>query len=432
MSDDQEHGGGGHREGGGRAGDAHGGGERSKSGGPAGAVGDVAGGVGEVLGGAADLLGEGEETREAREGLETASDIAGGVKDGAKTAEGLIKAGGAIGRGDVGGAAGALGGALGSAGAGVGAITGAIGNVVPHELKQGFQDASRVASAVGQIARGVGQIVEGGAELLEALSSQRQPVHFELEIADEDAHFRVQSVHLNEALDELYEGRIDAVFDLDHHIEERDLLSRDVSLTIERGDERRHFRGIVRHASVRRVQDHHVLHLDVVPALWLASETLDSRIYQDLTVPDLVEQVVQELFGARHRRVKRELTEEYESHEYLVQHRESHFGFLSRLMREEGIFFYFDHDEDDSEHEVLVLADSNSNRPLVRPAHDGVVEYDEADSRREGREVAFHVHREHRVGATDAVVKGFDWTRPDLNVQHERKDRGPSRGWAWK
>ncbi|HEY8428098.1 MAG TPA: contractile injection system protein, VgrG/Pvc8 family, partial [Sandaracinaceae bacterium] len=293
-----------------------------------------------------------------------------------------MEAGGAIGRGDVGKAAGALGGALGSAGAGASAITGAAGNVVSPELRQGFQDASRAASAAGPIARGVGPIVEAGAELLEGLLGQRHPVHYELEIADEEVSFRVQNVQLHEALDELYEGRIDATFGLDHPLEERELLSKDVSLTIERGDERRHFRGIIRHARVRRAQEHHVLHLDVVPALWLASETLDSRIYQDLTVPELVEKVVQELFGSRQRKVKRELPEEYERHEYLVQHRESHFAFLSRLMREEGIFFYFDHDEDDSEHEVLVLADSNSNRPLVRPAHDGVVEYDEADSRR--------------------------------------------------
>jgi type VI secretion system secreted protein VgrG len=170
------------------------------------------------------------------------------------------------------------------------------------------------------------------------------------------------------------------------------------------------------------------LNVDVAPALWLATQSLDSRVYQDLTVPELVEKVSNELLGGRSRTVKRDLTQTYEKHEYLVQHRESHFDFISRLMREEGIFFYFDHDEDESEHEVLILADSNTNRPLVRPNHDGVVEYEEQENQREGREVAFHVHREQHIGPTDAVVRGYDWTNPGLNVHHERTERADWNG----
>lgn len=394
---------------------------------PAGSVGDMAGGLADAVGGVSDLLGDGADTKEAREGLEVAEGVIDGVKDAAKTADAAGKALGAISKGDVGGAAGGIGNALGSAGSGVGELTGAVGGMAPEEAKQGLKDASRVANTVGTIARGAGQLVDGASDLLDGLGDLigggRQSVDFELEIAGADAQFTVRDVNMHEGLGALYEGWIEATFDANTALDEQELLSKDVTLGIERGEERRHFRGIIRRASVRRAQEHQVLQLDVAPALWLADETLDSRVYQDVSVPDLVEQVITELLGDRQRKVKRELTETYEPHEYLVQHRESHFQFLDRLMREEGIFFYFDHDEDDSEHEVLVMGDSNSNRPLVRAAHDGVIEFEEEENRREGREVAFAVHSEQRVGASDAVVRGFDWTNPNLNVENEQKDR---------
>ena len=390
--------------------------------GPGKSITDIAGGAGEVLGGVADLLGDGEE--DAREGLEAAEEGLGAVKDGVKTAEQLGKVAKAFEGGKVGDAAGGIGNALGAGGAGLGTLAGAIGGALPDgEVRRGFQEASRVANTVGQIARGVGQIVEGASDLLGGLFGQRHPVHFELSIAGEDAHFTVRHVSLQEGLGELYDGFVEATFPSDASLDEHELLSKDIHLVIERGQEQRHFRGVIRHASIRRAQEHQVLNVDIAPALWLAQQTLDSRVYQDLTVPELVEKVNNELLGGRNRTVKQDLTQTYEKHEYLVQHRESHFDFLSRMMREEGIFFYFDHDEDESDHEVLILADSNSNRPLVRPDHDGAVEYEEEENRREGREVAFHVHREEHVGPTDAVVRGYDWTNPGLNVQHERKER---------
>ena len=390
--------------------------------GPGKSITDIAGGAGEVLGGVADLLGDGEE--DAREGLEAAEEGLGAVKDGVKTAEQLGKVAKAFEGGKVGDAAGGIGNALGAGGAGLGTLAGAIGGALPDgEVRRGFQEASRVANTVGQIARGVGQIVEGASDLLGGLFGQRHPVHFELSIAGEDAHFTVRHVNLQEGLGELYDGFVEATFPSDASLDEHELLSKDIHLVIERGQEQRHFRGVIRHASIRRAQEHQVLNVDIAPALWLAQQTLDSRVYQDLTVPELVEKVNNELLGGRNRTVKQDLTQTYEKHEYLVQHRESHFDFLSRMMREEGIFFYFDHDEDESDHEVLILADSNSNRPLVRPDHDGAVEYEEEENRREGREVAFHVHREEHVGPTDAVVRGYDWTNPGLNVQHERKER---------
>ncbi|HJL14106.1 MAG TPA: type VI secretion system tip protein TssI/VgrG [Sandaracinaceae bacterium LLY-WYZ-13_1] len=430
MTDDREHdeggahgdagGHGGHGGDEGHAGGGHGGGDHSEHGG-GGPVGSIAGGTSEVLEGVAGALGEDEE---AKEGVETAAEVASTVQKGAKAAEGLQKGIDGIQHGDAGEAASALGGALGSAGAGVGTLTNAIGGGFAEgsEERRALAEAASIAGTVGQVARGVGEIVEGGAELLGSLLDQRQDVHYHLHVEDSDEQWRVHHVQLHEALGDMSSASVEASVPESAHPEEEELLAKDIGVIIERGDERRSFRGIVRHCSVHHGHDRFVVHFDVAPALWLAVETLDSRIYQDITVPDLVEQVVRELVGDRQRSVRKELTETYPAHEYLVQHRESHWEFLTRICQEEGIFLYFDHDEE--EREILVLGDSNDNRPQVRPDHDSVIEYEQNENQSAGREVATSVSRHHQVSATDVAVRGFDWTNPGLNVHHERVERG--------
>src|SRR5262249_53980993 len=55
----------------------------------------------------------------------------------------------------------------------------------------------------------------------------------------------------------------------------------------------------------------------------------------------------------------------YAPREYCVQYRESDFAFVSRLMEEEGIYYFFEHSE--SEH-VLVLADDvSAPAPIAEP-----------------------------------------------------------------
>src|SRR5690606_948062 len=51
------------------------------------------------------------------------------------------------------------------------------------------------------------------------------------------------------------------------------------------------------------------------------------------------------------------LTASYKPRDYCVQYRESDFQFVSRLLEEEGIYYYFQHTED--EHR-LVLADHSA------------------------------------------------------------------------
>lgn len=95
----------------------------------------------------------------------------------------------------------------------------------------------------------------------------------------------------------------------------------------------------------------------IVPHIWILTQRSQSRIFQNLSVPDILSQVFKgfevswEIIGVRNKR------------NYCVQYRESDFAFASRLMEEEGIYYYFEHR--DGKHKMVVAntAQSHSDCP---------------------------------------------------------------------
>lgn len=115
----------------------------------------------------------------------------------------------------------------------------------------------------------------------------------------------------------------------------------------------------------------HTYTATVVPWLWLLTRSSDCYIYQDKTIPEIVNEVFGD-FGCSEL-VETNLTATYPKHEYIVQYRETSFNFISRLLEHEGIYYYFKHEN--GKHK-LVLADAPSNHVEVEgyesvPYHDG-------------------------------------------------------------
>jgi type VI secretion system secreted protein VgrG len=246
-------------------------------------------------------------------------------------------------------------------------------------------------------------------------------VTYDLSIGGEDASFVVFGATLEERVSQLYEATVHA--HTDQPIVVADLVGKNVTLTLERHQQRRVIRGIAQTAVARPTLAGWNVTVHVVPALYLLSHIVDWRIYQDITVPELVEQLVNETLGERKRKVRLDtLSDQYPRHEYLVQHGETHLEFLTRLCDEEGIFFYFDHEVDDEEHEVLVLADTNDNRPSIIGS--GQVDYTDAADHPVAHDIATAAHNHEELGATDVVVSSFDWSNPKAELKVENVERG--------
>jgi type VI secretion system secreted protein VgrG len=107
--------------------------------------------------------------------------------------------------------------------------------------------------------------------------------------------------------------------------------------------------------------------IELRPWLWLLHLTTDHKIFQSKTAPEIIKAVFD---GLGYSDYQDSLTGSYESRDYCVQYGESAFNFVSRLMEEEGIWYFFTHE--DGKH-TLVLADDASAAPAC--ANAATVEY---------------------------------------------------------
>lgn len=96
----------------------------------------------------------------------------------------------------------------------------------------------------------------------------------------------------------------------------------------------------------------------VVPWFWLLTRTSDSRIFQNLSVPDIVEQIFSEKGFTDY---KLNLSATYQPREYTVQYRETDYNFVSRLLEDEGICYFFSHE--DGTHTMVLADSSGANEP---------------------------------------------------------------------
>src|SRR3984957_2606561 len=95
---------------------------------------------------------------------------------------------------------------------------------------------------------------------------------------------------------------------------------------------------------------------EVVPTVWLLTRQARSRIFQQKSVPDILKAVFQG-FDCDY-----QLRGDYQYREYSVQYRETDFNYASRLMEEEGIYYYFKHS--DGSHK-MIIADTPQSHDTV-------------------------------------------------------------------
>jgi type VI secretion system secreted protein VgrG len=189
------------------------------------------------------------------------------------------------------------------------------------------------------------------------------------------------------------------------------LLGKPMSVHLEVADgKKRHWSGLVsRFAHAGALGRYTVYRATVRPWLWFLSRTANCRIFQKMTVPDIIKQVFRDHGFSD---LKDSLTGSYREWDYLVQYRETDFNFVTRLMEQEGIYFYIKHEE--SIHK-LVLADGYS-------AHEAAPGYEEvpyfppdAHDRRE-RDHVDTLDVSHSVQTGAYVLEAYDFERPKADL----------------
>jgi type VI secretion system secreted protein VgrG len=150
----------------------------------------------------------------------------------------------------------------------------------------------------------------------------------------------------------------------------------------------------------------------LVPKVWFLSLNSDCKIFQSMSVPDIVGKVLKDA-GISDYQFRTQGT--YPTREYCVQYRESSLHFISRLLEEEGIFYFFEHT--DTKH-TMVFADKSSVLPTCPGQAVVVYAYDEGGwvSEEEGLEGVATLDRIETAFTGKAALTDYNFETPSLNL----------------
>ena len=165
-----------------------------------------------------------------------------------------------------------------------------------------------------------------------------------------------------EYLNELFEYRIEALStrdDLDFDA----LIGTHATVEIGTHEGSRLFDGIIASARWAGVGENgHRYDLTLRPWLWLASKRRNQRIFHNMTVQEIAEQLLDDYRQLGDPALEIALSQDYPVLEYTVQYRESDLDFLRRQLERHGISFHFRHDEGSH---TLVLTDDVLAHELI-------------------------------------------------------------------
>ncbi len=172
--------------------------------------------------------------------------------------------------------------------------------------------------------------------------------------------FLATSFSGSEYISDIFEFQIDLISD-NLEIKPKDIVGKTATVTL-KDDFGRKFNGYVKAFSIGSLLDHDIrrYRITMVPWFWFLNKTNDHRIFQEKNTKDIVSQVFQDLgfndFDFRAAGGK--------PREYCVQHNESDFNFVSRLLEEEGIAYYFQHE--DGKHKMIIVDQKNAYEDMLQ------------------------------------------------------------------
>ena len=212
----------------------------------------------------------------------------------------------------------------------------------------------------------------------------------------------LRGFHGSEAISQLFHFNLDLLSENDS-VSFKDVVGKDVTLRIFDADgAERHWHGFVsRFSQAGQNRRFTAYHAEMVPWLWFLTRTADCRIFQNQKVPDIIQKIFKDL-GFHDFELR--LYGDFSPRDYCVQYRETDFNFVSRLMEEEGIYYYFRHEQ--GKHVMVLANDPAAHEPapkqkIARYAAGDAAPYEDVITE-------WQYHEEFRPGK---------WTQTDYNFE---------------
>ncbi len=167
----------------------------------------------------------------------------------------------------------------------------------------------------------------------------------------------IKRLRAQEGLSQLFRYELEILHEETAHgniptpVDPASVLGQSMTVSVRQRDTtERHFNGIcVDFTQGNRNNQYSKYRAELVPRAWLLTQRRQSRIFQQKTVIDILKAVFADLS------VTYETQGRFLPRNYCVQYRETDWDFASRLMEEEGIYYYFEHTANSHN---MILADS--------------------------------------------------------------------------
>jgi type VI secretion system secreted protein VgrG len=155
--------------------------------------------------------------------------------------------------------------------------------------------------------------------------------------------------------------------------------------------------------------------------LWFLTRTADCKIFQEKTAPE----IIKEVFGDHKMAIFEDaLSGSYAKREYTVQYRETDFAFVSRIMEEEGIYYYFEHK--DGKHTLKLVDSESGHKKLENKA--SIAYYPPGRALHGNEEYIQSFRQAQRIEPGTVATRSFDFTKPkaDLGVKAQNMQQHQS------
>lgn len=152
---------------------------------------------------------------------------------------------------------------------------------------------------------------------------------------------------------------------------------------------------------------------ELVPWSAMLGKVADCKIFQEITVPDLLKQVFADS-GFTDYEMK--LTRTYPEREYCVQYRESTLNFVLRLMEEEGIYFYYKHDK--TAHYMMLVDDQSGHDPV--PGQSAIKYHPDDVGLRIHEDSISHWTMGARVLSGQVALNAYNFETPRADISSKR------------
>jgi type VI secretion system secreted protein VgrG len=190
-----------------------------------------------------------------------------------------------------------------------------------------------------------------------------------------------------------------------------DIVGKPGTITVH-SREKRFINGFISHFSFSEIKANNLRQykLTMVPWLWFLTKTNNHRIFQDKTTKDIVSKVFKDI-GFTDFNFK---AEGGKSREYCIQHNESDFHFISRLLEEEGIAYYFKHS--DGKH-MMMLVDR-------RNAYEECLETDLEYSKGSFSQTQIHYwQHDYKFQKGEWTINDYEFKEPNKNLTANSKSK---------